>query len=95
MPIPPSIDYDRELEKYKELYPDLPTKEELVRALTAVEVSPKERRILEAHYSAPHRTATVTELARMVGYPHYQPINRQYGGLGRRLCLFLNRKYNF
>ncbi len=42
--------------------------------------------MLRAQYAAPERTVTAGQLAQLLGYDHYQPINRWYGGLGRLLA---------
>ena len=93
MPIPPSIDYEREFPKHKEKYKNLPSKKELVRALTEIKVSSKEKRMLAAHYSAPNRTVTAGELAQTVGYKSYRAINGQYGKLAGNICTLLERFY--
>lgn len=46
--------------------------------------------MLEFQYRAPNRTVTATTLARAMGYPTYQPANRQYGELGKLIADFLN-----
>jgi 5-methylcytosine-specific restriction protein A len=70
------------------------------RALTAViaELTERDLALLRAQYAAPDRTVTVPELAAAVGLSHYQPVNRSYGALGRRLAPYLgappDRHYN-
>ena len=48
--------------------------------------------MLKAHYFAPERTITMSELANAVGYSGYQPANLHYGKLGRMLAEELSYK---
>jgi predicted HNH restriction endonuclease len=76
------------------------TVEEYKRALAAIIPYMTERdfALLRAQYTAPNRTVTVPQLAAAVGLEHYQPVNRSYGSLGRRLAPYLgdppDRHYN-
>ncbi len=46
-------------------------------------------KILIAHYHAPNRTMSATQLANAVGYENYQAINLQYGKLGYEIGIAL------
>ena len=46
----------------------------------------KEFEMLRAHYYAPNRTITSTQLAQAVGYKHFSTACFQYGGLASKLC---------
>ena len=41
--------------------------------------------MLKAHYCAPHRSLTATELAKAAGYANYSAANLQYGFVGKLL----------
>lgn len=41
--------------------------------------------MLKAHYHAPNRTLTATELAQAVGFPNYSTVNLRYGLLGQAI----------
>jgi hypothetical protein len=41
--------------------------------------------MLKAHYRAPKRTATASELAAAVGFPNYNTVNMRYGLLGQAI----------
>jgi len=43
------------------------------------------RALLSAHYAAPERTASASDLARALGRASHSPINSLYGNLGRTL----------
>ncbi|MEX3686462.1 hypothetical protein AB3X91_07610 [Paraburkholderia sp. BR14263] len=55
------------------------------RALEAVlpELSTGQLKMLQAHYRAPDRIITATELAKAAGYSNYSGANLQYGNLGK------------
>lgn len=63
-----------------------PTVEQFARALRSLR-KPVGRQLefLRAHEQAPGRAATVTRLAKAVGYRNYRPINLHYGKLARRI----------
>ncbi len=63
----------------------LPKAEEYERALETIEISPKQRLMLRAHYHAVNRSITYTDLAKAAGYEGNDPANSQYGGLGRKI----------
>jgi len=46
-------------------------------------MAPHHLRMLQAHYHAPHRTLTATQLSRIMGYPVYKAANLHYGKLAR------------
>jgi len=56
-----------------------------VRAFQTIqaELTPKQRAMLAAHYHAPHRCITATQLAAEVGYASMGGANLQYGILAR------------
>lgn len=62
-----------------------PSVADYVRAfqLIAPELTPKQRAMLQAHYSAPQRCITATQLAHAVGYASMGGANLQYGILAR------------
>lgn len=57
------------------------------RALEAIlpELSTGQLKMLQAHYRAPERIMTATELAKAAGYSNYSGANLQYGNLGKAL----------
>jgi hypothetical protein len=57
------------------------------RALEAIlpELSAGQVKMLPAHYHAPDRVISATELARAAGYSNYSGANLQYGNLGKAL----------
>ena len=66
-----------------------PTVAEYVRVLTALDdrVSEEHRRIFRAHYHAPNRTATATQLADLADVEGgVIAVNSRYGKLGHKLC---------
>lgn len=56
-------------------------------ALQAVALTDKQRLMLKAHYEAPNRSITYTQLANAAGYENYQVANSQYGQLGKNIGL--------
>ncbi len=88
------FDYDQELKKKIEKYSNLPTKQELVWAFQHIKTSSKDRQMLAAHYFAPNRTLTATELALKCGYRGYQGANSQLGRIAKKVCSFLERDYD-
>ena len=62
-------------------------------ALEAVEAEMKEKQfeMLRAQYGAPNQAVTASELATLVGYDHFLPVNSLYGRLGRLLAEELNQ----
>jgi len=54
-----------------------------VAALRLVPVAPHQMRMLQAHYHAPNRTLTATQMSKALGYPKYGGANIHYGKLGR------------
>lgn len=67
------------------------TREEYKHALTTIhsQMSERDFDMLQAQYDAPERTVSAPQLATSIGLSHYQPINRFYGSLGRRLAPYL------
>ncbi|SAK73936.1 hypothetical protein AWB79_04296 [Caballeronia hypogeia] len=55
-----------------------------IHALNAIApISEGQRKMLVAHYRAPDRTITATQLAKAAGYTDYRGANVQYGALGK------------
>ncbi len=54
-------------------------------ALKQISISDKQKLMLKAHYEAPNRSITYTQLAQAAGYDDYAVANRLYGQLGRDL----------
>ena len=48
-------------------------------------ITDKQKLMLKAHFDAPNRSITYTQLAEAAGYQDYEVANRQYGQLGRDL----------
>jgi putative restriction endonuclease len=57
--------------------------DEYVTAFRRVAVAPHHLRMLQAHYHAPDRTLTATQMAKAVGYGGFGVANLHYGKLGR------------
>jgi putative restriction endonuclease len=57
--------------------------DEYVTAFRSPGVAPYHRRMLQAHYHAPDRTLTATQMAKAVGYDGFGVANLHYGKLGR------------
>ena len=68
----------------------IPTPKEFAEALTAVQPSEAHWNMLKAHYNAPGRKMTSTQLAKIAGYEHLSVANMQYGVLGHKLSDYLN-----
>lgn len=52
-------------------------------AFRRVMMAPHHMRMLQAHYHAPDRTLTATQMSKALGYPTYAAANLHYGRLGR------------
>ena len=52
-------------------------------------VSHKQAELLRAHLWAPGHSASVAELAEVVGYGSWRTVNRQYGNLAHRIAVEL------
>lgn len=65
----------------------LPTKEQYIQGLQTIrdEITKNQALILRAHYHSAFHTATPTELAKILGYDSYPPMNAQYGGFAHKL----------
>ena len=77
----------------------IPTASEYVEALTNVlTAKSKLWDMLKAHYHAPNKMMTSTQLAMSAGYKDFSAANSQYGTLGRKVSEFINfippGKYN-
>lgn len=60
--------------------------DEYVYAFTNVRLSDFDTAMLKAQYNAPAHTVTVPQLASLLGYQNFQPINGLYGKLGHRIA---------
>ena len=58
----------------------------------ATRLTPKRLRMIRAHYCAPDRTLTATQLAKAAGYKNYRAVNLQYGLLGKKLAALMGWK---
>ncbi len=56
------------------------------RALASMSLTEKQLQMLRAHYHAPDRRITMSELAEQVGFSRFSAANLHYGRLGRNLC---------
>jgi hypothetical protein len=46
-------------------------------------------KMIRAHYRAPGRTLTATQLAKAAGYKNYRAVNLQYGLIGAKLAALM------
>ncbi len=81
-----------ELEKMKNRKEGVPTVEEFVLALNAINAGEKKFDMLKFHATVPNRVATADELAKSVGYDDLASANAHYGKLAREIADFLNYK---
>jgi hypothetical protein len=63
----------------------VPSADRYAEALSAIDISATQRKMLEAHYTAHNRTITYTDLARASGADSHRAANSAYGKLGRTL----------
>lgn len=63
--------------------------DEYVTAFRRLRITPHHLRMLQAHYYAPDRTLTATQMARAVGYSGFTVANLHYGKLGRMVGIAL------
>lgn len=63
----------------------LPLEADYAKALTNVEISIGQLLMLNAHYQAPNRSITYTQLAKAAGFDGHVAANSQYGKLGRTI----------
>ena len=68
----------------------IPTAKEFAEALTAIKPSDAHWDMLKAHYNAPGKKLTSTQLATVAGYEHLSVANMQYGVLGHKLSDYLD-----
>jgi len=73
----------------------IPTVEEYVEALQLLEsrITDQQRAMLHAHYHAPERTVTATQLSNLVGASSFRVANAQYGRLAGNLIDVMNWLY--
>lgn len=65
------------------------TTDDYVTAFREANVAPHQKRMLQAHYHAPARTLTATQMAKVMGYSCFAPANLHYGRLGRLVGIAL------
>ena len=70
----------------------IPTPIEFVDALSKISLSKNLQNMLNAHYNAPDRKMTSSQLAESGGYKDFTAANGQYGRLGKSICDYL--EYN-
>lgn len=70
----------------------IPTASEYAEALTAIKPTQAQWDMLKAHYKAPGRKLTSSQLADAASYVHLYGANTQYGALGHKLSDYLNFK---
>ena len=70
----------------------IPTASEYAEALTAIQPTQAQWDMLKAHYNAPDRKLTSSQLADAASYVHLYGANTQYGALGHKLSDYLNFK---
>lgn len=63
----------------------VPKPEEYLSVLRSAKVNEIQRRMLQVHYRAPNRTITAAQMARTLGFGHYNAANLHYGKLGRQV----------
>lgn len=63
------------------------------KALQKISITDKQKLMLKAHYEAPNRSITYTQLAQAAGYDNHAVANRQYGQLGRDLGEAVNYQF--
>ena len=68
----------------------IPTAEEFVEAINAVKPTDGQWAMLKAHFRAPERKLTSTQLAEAADYEHFYAANTQYGSLGSNIAHYLN-----
>ncbi len=60
-----------------------------MQSLRAIDLTTKQREMLQAQYAAPFRTVTAPQLAEAVSYPNHKVVNLHYGRLGRLVAEYL------
>jgi len=60
----------------------IPTPQEFAEALSSVKPSDAQWEMLKAHYHAPNKKLTSSQLAEAAGFQHFYAANTQYGTLG-------------
>jgi hypothetical protein len=63
----------------------VPSAQQYIDALTFINITENQKKMLEYHYKAHNRTVTYGELAKSVGFPNFNSANLQYGNLGKLL----------
>ncbi len=67
----------------------IPTSQEFAEAINAIKPSDNQWEMLKAHYHAPNRKLTSSQLAEAAGFQHFYAANTQYGTLGREIARYL------
>ena len=67
----------------------IPTPQEFAEALSSIKPTGNQWEMLKAHYHAPNRKLTSSQLAEAVGFPNFSSANSQYGGLGSSIARHL------
>ena len=57
--------------------------DDYILAIGKLALAPHHMRMLQAHYHAPDRTLTATQMCKILGYPKHHAANLHYGKLGR------------
>ena len=63
----------------------VPTAEEFAESLSRIRPSDAQWEMLFAHFKAPNRQLSATQLSKAAGYGSFTAANSQYGALGRKL----------
>lgn len=66
------------------------TVRDYARAFRQIKPAPHHKRMLQAHYHAPGRTLTATQMSRAMGYRNYRAANVHNGTLGKRIAHVLH-----
>ncbi len=67
----------------------IPTPQEFAEALSSIKISDAQWEMLKAHYHAPNRKLTSSQLAEAAGFQHFYAANTQYGTLGGLIARYL------
>ena len=68
----------------------IPTSQEFVKAFSSLNLSDGQWAMLKAHYNAPEKKLTSSQLAEAASYQHFYAANTQYGNLGRMIADYLD-----
>jgi len=59
------------------------TTDEYIAAFRQLNIAPHHKKMLQAHYHAPNRTLTPTQMSKAIGYLNFNASNLHYGKLGK------------